>query len=404
MSEISRQVEDGLSVDAGFRVDGPDLLDHDPDRPEPTDDDVRLTPVFGVESWELPGFGESGDKCGNPVPVGVCEAGHAQWGEHRCGRRSCSECYGRWAREASARAATRVQSFRETQPDDWHSQAAHITFSPQNGDINTEREYFDGYSKAAEVAQEKGMRGFAVIGHPWRVTDRGKALYAKHGAEDSEYGLWVWLRKTFEFDELMELIKWEPHYHIIGMTTEDMEPGSEDDDFVYEFHGSLERYGGVEDRDSHEDVFGKFRYLLSHTGYPSGSTKQVIRWYGCLSNSTFVDDATEDWQIQKPLDAEERIREILEELSTSEIEEGDGDTEDEELCDCEGCDAPVVPLEDLSLYLREYDPPDDVRDVMEAVIAWRFYGGIEMLPPGAKNPQNQEEAEEALQLLIEGGI
>jgi hypothetical protein len=63
-----------------------------------------------------------------------------------------------------------------------------------------------------------------------------------------------------------------------------------------------------------------------------------------------------------------------------------------------------VPLEDLSLYLREYDPPDDVRDVMEAVIAWRFYGGIEMLPPGAKNPQNQEEAEEALQLLIEGDI
>ena len=402
MVEITDQTEGSLSVDAGFRAEGPELIDYDPDLPEPTDDDVRLTPAYGAkDTWELPGFGEPGSRCGEPAPVGVCENGHTDWGEHKCGNRSCPDCYGLWSRDAAIRGATRVQSFRHTQPDDWHRQLVHSVVSPEAGVINTAREYWNGYSDAAELAEEKGMRGFAVIGHPWRVTAEGKKLYREHGGAGSELGMWVWLRKHLDEAELMELIEWSPHYHIIGLASEDMEPASDDDEQTYKFIRSLSRYGGVEDRDSHEDVFGLFRYLLSHTGYQSGSTKQVTRWYGDLANSVFVDDATEEWQIQKPLDAEERIAEILKELASGEDRDGEGVDDEREQCSCEGCNAAVIPVEEIDAYLREYDPPDDVATVMQAVMDWRHSDVRQLLPPGIGRPETLEEAKEALSILVE---
>ncbi|UWG49272.1 hypothetical protein AArcCO_4097 (plasmid) [Halalkaliarchaeum sp. AArc-CO] len=35
--------------------------------------------------------------------------------------------------------------------------------------INT-REFFEGKKRAAEIAEEKGFRGFTVIAHPWWAT------------------------------------------------------------------------------------------------------------------------------------------------------------------------------------------------------------------------------------------
>lgn len=402
MVEISDQTEGSISVDAGFRVGGPELIDYDPDLPEPTEDDVRLTPAYGSkDSWELPGFDEPGSRCGEPAPVGVCEHGHVQWGEHRCGNRSCPKCWGLWARDAAVRAAARIQSFRETQPNDWHRQAVHCVVAPEEGAINTKAEYFNGYGDAAELAEEKGMRGFAVIGHPWRVTPEGKKLYRAHGGAGSELGMWIWLRENFDEDELRELIEWSPHYHIIGLAGEDMEPGSDDDEMVFKFIRSLSRYNGEKDRESHEDVFRLFRYLLSHTGYPSGSTTQVTRWYGDLANSVFVDDAAEDWQIQKPVDVEERITEMLKEYANGD-DRGEGSSDDErEQCSCEGCSAAVIPAEEIDTYLREYDPPDDVARVMQAVMDWRHNDVRQLLPPGMGRPETLEEAEEAMSKLVE---
>jgi hypothetical protein len=46
-----------------------------------------------------------------------------------------------------------VQSFRETQPKNHRRQAAHAVVSPPDGAVMNEREFYDGRSRAADIAQ-----------------------------------------------------------------------------------------------------------------------------------------------------------------------------------------------------------------------------------------------------------
>jgi hypothetical protein len=298
------------------------------------------------------------------------------------------------------RATTRIQAFRETQPDDWHRQVVHAVVSPETGQVKNRRDYWAWYSKASEIAEEKGMRGYAVIGHPFRVTDAGKYLYRQAGGDDSEFGMWVWLRNELEEGVLREVIEFSPHYHIIGLAGEDMDPAEDSDGAAYTFIRSLTPYYNPHDRESHEDLYGLFRYLLSHTGYPEGSTKQVTRWYGDLANNVFVDDATEEWQIQKPVRAAETIQREVEAIAGVEPEaDGEGDSE-RDTCEHEGCEAEVIEVEGLRQYLAENDPPDEVKHRMRAVREWR-HSGLVGVQPGLKHPATVEEGEEVIEALVE---
>ena len=354
---------------------------------------------FGSERWELPGFGESGPKCGVWYPDNVCsECGHVDMNAHKCGRRTCPDCWSMWAKEASVRATVRVQSFRYVHD---FKQTAHATVSPTEGDIMTEREFYKGKKKAAEIAQEKGFRGCAVIAHPWRVTDEGKELY---NAVDRDVGIWVWLRRNYTENEVKQLIYWSPHYHIIGPTTLDMEPASDNDEWVYRWHRSHRPIGGASDRDAHEDVYGNFRYLLSHTGWPEGETKQAITWYGDLANAVFVEDATEDWQIQKPSEGvRNSIQRHTEEVAGVSVEEDDGagveDARDDEGdCPRGDCDGVLIDVLDVERYLRHNEPPPDVARVMTTCYEWRL--GRLQPPPGLKRPSTEEDARRALDHLL----
>ena len=400
MSGISEQYRGGLTIDTGFRVDGPEQEVEGADLPEPTEADTTLGPRWGSERWNVPGFGESGPRCGEVSPVGVCEHGHVDWGEHRCGRRTCPKCWAIWAREAAVRATTRIQAFRETQPNDRNRQVVHAVVSPETEQVKNRREYWDWYSKASEIAEEKGMRGYAVIGHPFRVTDAGKYLYRQAGGDDSEFGMWVWLRNELEEAVLREVIEFSPHYHLIGLAGEDMDPAQDSDGAAYTFIRSLTPYYNPHDRESHEDLYGLFRYLLSHTGYPEGSTKQVTRWYGDLANNVFVDDATEEWQIQKPVRAAETIQREVEAIAGVEPESDGESSNERDTCDYEGCEAEVIEVEGLRQYLAENDPPDDVKYRMRAVKEWR-HSGLVGVQPGLKHPATVEEGEEVIEALVE---
>lgn len=394
----------GLSVDRrdlGFGSDGSSEEIGAVEQTEPAGEWSDGLEPFGVTAWELPGQGKSGSKCNEWYASAVCETcGRLDLGTHTCGRRSCPDCWGAWAKEASVRAATRVQAFRYTQSG-WRRQVAHAVVSPPEGEVRTEREYWDGRSKAAEIAEEKGWRGFAVIPHPKRVTDDGKERYR---AEDPDYGIWVWLRNDVE--DMDRYTKWSPHYHVIGATGADMDPAKESDEWRYSFFRSLERFEGVRDRGSHEDVYGTFRYLLSHTGYPTGSTKQATTWYGDLANSVFVEDATEDWQNEKP---SEGVRSALEreiEAVAGPSDEGDEsdesaereDTDDEGPCPVDGCDGLLIDVFDVSRYLDYNDPPPEVAERMRTARDWRL-GRVEP-PPGLKRPTTEEQAREAFESLL----
>lgn len=355
---------------------------------------------FGVTAWELPGQGESGARCGEWYPESVCDCcANVEFAGHQCGRRTCPDCWGVWAMEAALRAAERIQQFRYAQPDGWRKQAAHAVVSPPEGEVRTERQYWEGKKKAAEIAESKGWRGFAVVPHPYRPNEEAQERFR---AEDPEYGIWVWLREDVE--DMARYTKFSPHYHIIGATGGDMEPAEEGDEWTYRFFRSLERFEGVHDRDSHEDVYGLFRYLLSHTGYPEESTKQVVTWYGDMANSVFVEDATEEWQTQKPSEGvRSALRREIEAAVGVGDEDDDGDgrgvEEDEpEWCEVEGCEGEMIDVFDVFDYLIQNDPPPEVRHAMETARDWRL-GRCEP-PAGMKRPQTEEQAREAFEAML----
>jgi hypothetical protein len=184
-----------------------------------------------------------------------------------------------------------------------------------------------------------------------------------------------------------------------------MEPARDGDEWVYQFKRSVESFDGVRDSDSHEDLYGLCRYLLSHTGYPEGSTKQVVTWYGDLANSVFVEDATEEWQNEKPsegvLSALEREVEAVAGPSPDD-DEGDDEavSEGDEVgeCPCDDCDGLLIDVFDVGMYLQHNDPPPEVREMMVTARDWRL-GRIQP-PPGLKKPRSKEEAEEALEAML----
>jgi len=223
-------------------------------------------------------------------------------------------------------------------------------------------------------------------------------------AVDRDVGIWVWLRRNYTESEIKQLIYWSPHYHIIGPSTPDMEPASDSDEWVYKFIRSVKPMGGASDREAHEDVYGAFRYLLSHTGWPEGETKQAITWYGDLANAVFVEDATEDWQIQKPSEGvRNSIQRHTEEVAGVSVEEDDGASvedarDDEGDCPCEDCDGVLIDVLDVERYLRHNEPPPDVARVMTTCYEWRL--GRLQLPPGLKRPSTEEDARRALDHLL----
>jgi hypothetical protein len=278
--------------------------------------------------------------------------------------------------------------------------------SPPEGEVRNERQYWEGRKRAAEIAEEKGFRGFTVIPHPWRVNEEGKMRYEQEVPRDSDgnplYGIWVWLRNDIE--DMDQYIYWSPHYHIVGVTSADMEPAKESDEWAYAFIRSVKSYSGVRDSESHEDLYGLFRYLLSHTGYPEGSTKQVVTWYGDLANSVFVEEASEGWQHEKPSEGilSALRREIEEVAGPSEESEESGESgpgsEERDDCPNEDCGGVLIDVFDVSAYIRQAEPPPEIQHKMKVARDWRL--GEIVPPPGLKHPRTEEQAREAFDTLV----
>lgn len=400
------QFDGGISVDEGYRAavagsstSGSTRIEVRADRSGPGEWDESLG-RWGSEPWNLPGMGESALRCGEWYPEAVCsEHGHVDMTTHQCGRRSCPECWGIWAKQAAVRATERLQSFRYTQPADYHRQVAHAIISPPEGDIMNERQFWEGRSRAAEIAERKGFRGCMVIPHPFRVTEEGKEEYR---AADPEYGIWVWLRN--DVDDWRQYAYWSPHYHVVGATSADMEPARDSDEWVYKFERAVTAFEGVRDRESHKDLYGLCRYLLSHTGYPEGSSRQVTTWYGELANSVFVEEATESWQVQKPSEGiRSSLRREIEAVAGADLddeEEGSGGEESDDLGECpvDDCGGVLIDVWDVRAFLDHNDVRREVADRMMAAYEWRR--GIRLPPPGLRKPRTEEQAREAFEALL----
>lgn len=395
------QLEGGLTVDQGYRVVEAGGSSPSTSRTRSFDpglhrDESLGVEVYGAEAWHSPGFGESHPDCGTYRVEGVCEScGETHVAPHQCGRRGCPDCWGIWAKETALSRTVRLQAVRCTSG---FKQAAHAVVSFDEPG-NTVREYLDGRSQAAEVAREKGFVGFDVIAHPTRLTDEGKELVKDEQPNDDPRGDHVWLRDEYpgryHFGQPNSLLEWSPHYHIIGLTSPDMEPGAEQDPYVYQFFRSFERFD-LHDEDSYNDVYGAYRYLLSHVGLHEDRQFQAVVGYGRLSNTTYTEYEPTVGILRKIEEMAEKVAAHGLDREESPARAGSGE---DELGDCSECDdGVVINIFRVPDFLEQAQPPPDIRDRMVVAYEWRT-GKIHP-PPGARNPSTPEEAREVMDLLM----
>lgn len=346
--------------------------------------------VYGEEDWTLPGMGESGPRCGEYYPDGVCsECGRIHHGTHQCGRRSCPDCWGTWAKDSAFRATVRLQAYRHTQPDGVERRLVHTVASPPEAP-QTKREFYEAWSDAYDLAKEKGVEGGVAVPHGYRVTEETKEEFRN---EDPDVGVWVWLRETYE--DWRDGVEWAPHFHIIGVAP-DVEPGDTDadDGWLFKNIRSLERYA-LTNESSYEDVFGAVRYLLSHSTFNKEEGKNVVRWFGSLSTASFGEEARPSEGV---MDTIERYAEKATEWSVEEEGEGGGEEDEEDDVCGDECDGQVIDVFDVPDYLRRNDPGRRVRARMNVAYEWRT-GKVEP-PPGLKGPRTADQFEDAVEALL----
>lgn len=373
----------------------------------------HLSVAHNGEKWMLPGGDAPGDSCGVWRPRAVCDdCGHADMVQQHCDRWLCPDCWTRVANRFSVNAAHRIQSYRYQQPDNHKRQWAHATVSPEDSDVTTRRALFENRSKAADIAQEKGFRGCAVVAHSHRPTEFGKELYRADVDRDEDgealVGFWVWLRNhSAELQpDTSELIEWSPHYHIVGPTSPGMTEGKDSDEWMYHVirFNEYDLSGVASSEDSHNELLSTFRYLSSHILQPEDSSRQLITWHGDLANSVFVEDATQEWQTQKPSEGvRDAIKRHLKEIAGPTVENSESSDSGDDSDDLGGCPEPecdglLIGVWDINQYLDHKEPPPDVAHKMRVVRDW--VGGEIEPPGGLKSPRCESDARLALEKML----
>lgn len=351
--------------------------------------------VYADSSMTLPGQGEPGPNCGVWKPADFCDEcadiGHAP---NRCERRSCPNCDGEWTRQRAVGATVRLQGARHTEPKDVSRRLVHATVSAPEGAITTLQDVYDGFKDAYELAKEQGVRGGVAVFHGFRVRESVKAEYRE---ADPDMGIWRWIR-TERDEDWRTLTYWSPHWHIIGLCRDLAEdnPDAQDGWVVRRMPTKFAPMRSLTDRESYENVVGAVRYLMSHATFEEGTTRDCVRWFGDLATTKF---RPEEELSEGALNTVERITEEV----VGESDGDDGAGGEEEVEPCEECGATSrSPIWEAGAALMDRGWCERIgreqQRRLTAAFEWAI--GERKPPPGLKNPQSEEQAEEALQELV----
>ena len=364
------------------------------------------TRFYAEGSMAIPGQGDRGENCGEWYPMEFCDScGEPHLGVSRCEQRTCPRCWAAWTRRRSEKITRRLGAARYAADEGVSKRAVHAVVSPPEGEVRTLADVSAGYRDAYELAKEKGVRGGVVIFHGFRVTDDAKALYdaalaAGTWDEDEDGKLWSFVRQHEKRRERgigggnwRDMTYWSPHWHILGLSRdfEEDDPDAQGG-WVARRIRSLESFKLQKDA-GYEDMVGAAMYLLSHGTFETDTSKDCVRWFGDLATTNF---SPEEELSEGSLSVIER--KAAEAAAVTE-ESGEGDEPEP----CDECGATSrSPIWDAGAALMDRSWCERIgaeqQQRLSAAFEWAI--GERMPPPGAKNPQTEDEAREALELLL----
>lgn len=346
-------------------------------------------------SLTLPGMGDPGPHCGEWAPYEFCDdCADVKFGQNTCGRRSCPNCSGEWARDRTVGIVYRLAAARYV-ADGWEKRAVHAVISPPEGEISTLKEWYDAYRDAYQYAVEQGVRGGVAIGHGFRVLAQATREFRE---ADPDMGKWQWLMN--ERPEMWRAPTYfSPHFHIIGLSDdfEENDPEAQDG-WVAERLSTMDRFEGLHDKDGLDDMAGAARYVMSHATFEADSSKDCVRWFGSLATTNFSPEQELSEGAQSVL-----MRHVEEVVNGG---SPDGEEGEEECCDECGATS-RSPIWDAGYALQDKGWCQRISErygrererELQAAFEWAI--GERMPPPGLKGPRTEEECKEAFRAILD---
>lgn len=153
----------------------------------------------------------------------------------------------------------------------------------------------------------------------------------------------------------------------------------------------------LNDRESYNDVVGAVRYLMSHATFETGTTRDCVRWFGDLATTKFSPER------ELSEGALATIERVTEEVVGPGDDRGDEAAHDEESEPCEECGATSrSPIFEAGAALMDPAWCERIGRDREhrLLVAFEWAIGERRPPPGLKNPQDEEQAREAMEALL----
>lgn len=342
--------------------------------------------TYYEDAVRIPGMREPPNRCRGLTPVGFCDRGHTVLGRSSCGTRYCEDHWRDWCEDAVVSMVAQFAAYRwavDGAEARWH----HLVASPPQDRRYSLRELWETRSDAYDALEAAGVRGGAVVVHPYRTNERGNNLYETAQAEgelEEDTGRWKFLRETADdWDELTRYIEASPHYHAFGAAP-DVDSEAVPGDWIVERLQTAKGFYHIRDTEAYEDMVAPAYYVLTHAADQPG--RQTTTYFGAVHSFNPEEELTaSEWHvIQKQ--AEKAVKEYPE-------EDGEGSGPAAEECPVDGCEALVHDVMHLPELLEDDDWVASVRSEiggrarynrLMGVLLW-WEGRCDTPPPSARN-------------------
>jgi len=301
------------------------------------------------EVVRIPGYGEAPDRCRPMTPVGFCKHGHPILGRSSCGVRRCPDHWRDWIEDAVINMVARLAAYREVQ-EGAGKRLLHVVASPPQERRYSVRGLWETRSEAYEAFEAAGVRGGAVVTHPYRTTEEADAMFrtaVEHGNVEEDTGKWSFLRDLAgnDWGEISRYVEASPHYHALA-AAEDVDGSKAPEGWVVENIRSMKPFF-YRDTEAYRDMVGSAYYVLTHGGVQDG--RATTTYFGDVHPNAFnpEEELTAARWDRIQIEAEKAVKGAADEP------EGEGSSHGPEECPREDCEAAVLDAVHLRDCLEE---------------------------------------------------